>query len=391
MLAFYWIAGVLLALIWADRLRDGYTGMRTMDELSGPRWDLNPLVNGRIPRLSIIVPARNEEPNIEQALTSLLSLDYSDYEVIAIDDRSTDRTGELMERVAAAQTPSPRLRVAHISELPAGWLGKPHAMWLAAQQSDADWLLFTDADVVFRPDSIRRAVAYAETSGADHLVLFPTYRTERWSENVMLAGFALPFLFGHRPWKVADPDAMDFMGLGPFNMIRRTAYETIGTFRALRMEVIEDMKLGKLVKQHRLPQRNAFGRDLLSWHWGTGALGIARNLSKNFFALMNFNYAKAIGACLALAFLCLMPCIGIWLAPGWAKVGYAIALLCIAAIYAGMSRVGPVSAYMFLLLPFSTLLILYAMLRSMAHVLRHGGVVWRGTRYPLEELKRGLV
>src|SRR5581483_961556 len=111
-----------------------------------------------------------------------------------------------------------------------------------------------------------------------------------FGEGLMLAGFAMLFIWGHRPWKVADPKAMDFMGLGPFNLIRRDAYEKLGTFRALRMEVIEDMKLGKLVKQHGFAQSNVFGSGLLPWHWGEGALGIARNLTKNFFALMQFRW-----------------------------------------------------------------------------------------------------
>ncbi len=133
------------------------------------------------PRVSIIVPARNEEADIEQSLARLLELDYDNYEVIAVNDRSTDRTGEIMDRVAQNQTSAlshdtkqklrPILRVIHHQELPSGWLGKTHAMWTATNEATGDWLLFTDADVLFKPDSLRRALVYAEAEKADHVVL----------------------------------------------------------------------------------------------------------------------------------------------------------------------------------------------------------------------------
>ncbi len=385
---FWWLTGLLLALIWLDRALDALAGMRTVADISRPGWDRAPEA---APRLSIIVPARNEEQKIEASLASMLALDYPNYEVIAINDRSTDATGEILDRVAATHGGSPRLTVLHISDLPSGWLGKPHAMWMAAQQATGDWLLFTDADVSFRPDCLRRTLAYAEASAADHLVLFPSYVARSFGERIMLAGFAMLFVWGHRPWKVADSKAMDFMGLGPFNLIRRNAYEKLGTFRALRMEVIEDMKLGKLVKQHGFAQSNVFGPGLLPWHWGEGALGIARNLTKNFFALMQFRWAKALGACLLLSFLNVLPFVGVSLAPGWAKLGFAVALASLAVLYVGLSRRLPVSPAYALLHPISTILLVYTMLRSMAHAVRHQGVVWRGTRYPLDELRKGLV
>src|SRR5205085_2435805 len=100
--------------------------------------------------LTIVVPARNEGQHVESAVVSMLALDYEDFEIIAIDDRSTDDTGRLLDRLAAEHTGAPALRVLHINELPTGWLGKPHAMWTAGQQTTGHWLLFTDADVRFR-------------------------------------------------------------------------------------------------------------------------------------------------------------------------------------------------------------------------------------------------
>jgi cellulose synthase/poly-beta-1,6-N-acetylglucosamine synthase-like glycosyltransferase len=388
---FHWIAGSLLALAWFSRVVGAAIGMPKVTDVALPEWDRNPVSPEGNPRVSIIVPACNEEETIEQGLTQLLALDYDNYEIIAVDDRSTDRTGEIMDRVAAGAVAHGRLHVIHIDSLPIGWLGKTHAMWTAGKQASGDWLLFTDADVLFKPDALRRALVYAESERADHVVLFPRMIMKRPGEKMMIAFFQTLFVFGHRPWKVAEPDTKDHMGVGAFNMIRRSVYEAIGTYQALRFEVLDDMKLGKVVKTAGYAQRNVFGEDLISIRWAKGALGVVRNLTKNFFAVMSFQWPRALISCFALAFLNLMPFFGVFLAHAWAKAPYAIALLSMFLIYYGMSSMSSVPSYYFFLHPISTLLFVYTMLRSMMVTLWHGGVTWRGTKYPLEELKRGLV
>ena len=384
---FHWIAGCTLALAWIWRLADAAFGVPKIADISRPEWDRRP--PGQ-PRVSIIVPACNEAADIEATLTRLLALDYEDYEVIAVDDRSTDRTGEIMEKVAAG-APAGRLKVIRISELPSGWMGKPHAMWSAGSQATGDWLLFTDADVLFKPDVLRRAVAYAEAEPADHLVLFPRMIMKRPGERMMIAFFQTLFVFGHRPWKVADPKTRDHIGVGAFNMVRRKVYEEVGTFQALRFEVLDDMKLGKIVKNAGHAQRNVFGADLISIRWARGAMGVVDNLTKNFFAIMSYQWPRALLSCFALLFLNLMPFAGILLAHGWARLPYAAALFSMFSIYVGMSTKSDIPPYYFLLHPVSTALFVYTMLRSTFLTLWRGGVQWRGTFYPLEELRRGMV
>jgi glycosyltransferase involved in cell wall biosynthesis len=404
----YWISGIILALAWVSRIVDAALGMPSVADVSRPEWDRNPVTPLGNPRVSIIVPARNEEETIEQALHTLLALDYDNYEVIAVNDRSTDRTGEIMERVAResraahieGQNPhfsqnlgevGHPLRVIHHTELPAGWLGKTHAMWTAAREASGEWLLFTDADVLFKPDSVRRALAYAETEVADHVVLFPQMIMKRPGEYMMIAFFQTMFMFGHRPWKVADPSTDDHMGVGAFNLVRRRVYDAVGTYEALRMEVLDDMKLGKVVKKAGFAQRNVFGKDLISVRWGHGAFGIVNNLTKNFFAVLSFQVWRTIISALGLAFLNFGPFLGIWFAHGWARVPYGVALASMFAIYVGMSWRSAVPAYYFLLHPVSTAMFIYTLLRSMFLTLWNDGIVWRGTKYPLEELRRGMV
>jgi glycosyltransferase involved in cell wall biosynthesis len=393
MFYFYWIAGTILALAWFSRIVDAALGMPSVADVSRPEWDRDPVLSSGNPRVSIIVPARNEEESIEQALHTLLALDYDNYEVIAVNDRSTDSTGEIMERVAGNRrlSKSSGLRVVHHTELPPGWLGKTHAMWTAARQATGDWLLFTDADVLFKPDSVRRALAYAESVPADHVVLFPQMIMRRPGEYMMIAFFQTMFMFGHRPWKVADPSTDDHMGVGAFNLVRRRVYEAVGTYEALRMEVLDDMKLGKVVKNAGFAQRNVFGGDLISIRWAKGAMGIVNNLTKNFFAVLSFQWWRTVISAFGLAFLNFGPFLGIFLAHGWARVPYAVALGSMFAIYVGMSWRSAVPAYYFLLHPVSTTLFIYTLMRSMVLTLWNNGIEWRGTKYPLAELRKGMV
>ncbi|HUB85427.1 MAG TPA: glycosyltransferase family 2 protein [Rhizomicrobium sp.] len=393
---FHWIAGMILALAWVSRIVDAALGMPSVADVSRPEWDRNPVSPAGNPRVSIIVPARNEEQTIEAALRTLVSLDYDNYEVIAVNDRSTDRTGEIMEEVASHSTKTAlggpaKIRVIHHNELPAGWLGKTHAMWTAANQASGEWLLFTDADVLFKPESLRRALAYAEAEPADHVVLFPRMIMKRPGEYMMIAFFQTMFMFGHRPWKVADPSTDDHMGVGAFNLVRRSVYDAVGTYQTLRMDVLDDMKLGKVVKNGGFRQRNVFGGDLISIRWAHGAMGVVNNLTKNFFAVLSFQWWRTLLSLFGLAFVNLGPFVGTALAHGWARLPYAVALGAMFLIYLGMSWRSGVPPYYFLLHPVSTTLFIYTLARSMTLTLWNDGIEWRGTKYPLEELRKGMV
>ena len=389
MIYFHWITGGLLAVIWLSRVIDAARGVRTLADISQPEWNRNPVSATANPKVAIIVPARNEEGSIAQALRRLLALDYDNYQVIAINDRSTDRTREIMDSVVSEA--QGRLKIVHIRELAPGWMGKAHAMWTAAKHTDADWLLFTDADVMFRPDCLRRAIAYAEAERADHVVLLPRVIMKRPGEKMMVGFFQLLFVFGHRPWKCADPKAKDHMGVGAFNLVRRTAYESIGTYERLRFEVVDDMKLGKIIKNAGFRQRVILGDNLIEIRWAHGARGVVNNLTKNFFAVMSFQAWRAIGGSIVVAILNLSPFFGVLFAPGWTRIAYGVALMSMFGLYAGIWRREDIPPWYFALHPISTVLFIYTILRSMFVTLWNGGVEWRGTFYPLNELRKGLV
>jgi len=389
-----WCLGVFLGTVWVSRLLAVARNMDKIAEITRPEYDVSPVdASGRVPRISIVVPARNEAEHIETALLSLLQLDYPDYEVIAVDDRSEDATGPILDRIKTLwleqeEAPHHFLKVLHVSELPPGWLGKTYAMWQAGKQATGDWLLFTDADVVFRPDALRRAVVYAERERADHVVLFPTMVMKSPGERMMMAFFQSQFVFAHRPWRVADPKSRDAIGVGAFNLIRREAYERLGTYQRLRMAVLDDMKLGEVVKRDGFRQRIVFGRDLLQLRWVFGAMGMVRNLTKNFFAILHYSAGFAVLAILGILFVNLGPFLGVWLATGPALLGFLVALGSVALIYVGMSCHSEISPLYVLLHPFGTILFCHAIVRSVVLTLARGGVIWRGTWYSLVELRK---
>jgi glycosyltransferase involved in cell wall biosynthesis len=371
----------LVALAWFSRSFAAWRGLPSIANLLLSEYDA-PAPGDTT--LTVIVPARNEERDIRACLQSLLAQDCPNLTLLAVDDRSTDATGAIMDEIATAHPQ--RLRVLHLRELPPQWLGKTHAMALAARETTADYVLFTDADIVFAPSALRRALAYAVRAQADHLVLMPTTIIRRWDEAALLSFFQIFGLWAVRPWKVADPRARrDAIGVGAFNLLRRAAYEAVGGFEALRMEIVEDLGMARRIKQAALRQRVAFGRGLVSVHWAAGVPGLVGVMIKNVFAAVRFQVPLLLAGCLWLTAFCILPFINIW-TPGLVLPS-AVTILSLAWAYRLMGRVSGISAWNWLLAPFAAAVFVFTMLRSMALTLRQGGVVWRGTFYSLAELR----
>ncbi len=370
----------LVALAWTWKLLTALRGIPHVPNLCDEQWDRFP---DGMPTLTVVVPARNEAAGIGATLHSLVAQDYPNIGIIALNDRSTDETGLIMERVLQ-QHPQP-LRVVHITELPAGWLGKTHAMALAARESESDWLLFTDADVVYAPDALRRALAFAVATAAHHLVVVPTLRSERWDEGMMLGFFQVVGLWVARPWRVASPGSRDAIGAGAFNLIRRSAYQKVGGFDALPMVIIEDVALGRAVKSSGLQQRLVFAPGVLDLHWASGALGLMRVTVKNLFAAFGFSAPALLAACLWVMVFCILPPVGF--AFPSLRLPAAITVLAIWGLYWLLGKRSRISAWFLLLFSSAAVVGILAMLQSMRTVRRQSGVTWRGTFYPLKDLK----
>lgn len=380
LIAAVWLSRVVPALWMLPRVPNLLNRTHAAEEQQG--------VSTALPSVTVIVPAKDEAAAIANSLRSLLACDYPNLQIVAVDDRSTDATGKLMDEVASSSESQGRLRVLHVKELTDGWLGKPHAMALAATGMTSDWLLFTDADVVFDPRAIRLAIEYAMQSHGDHMVLFPTLILHGVAEKMLIGFFQSVSALAGRPWKIADPKATkDYIGVGAFNLIRRPVYEALGGYAELRMEVLEDMRLGFRVKRQGYAQRVAFGKDLVRIRWAESARGILNNLTKNLYSTVRFRTSLLLAACAGMLVLCLTPFVALLISgpARWGGIVTLVALLLLNFRYWRLTEISPLYLALF---PIATLLFVGTLLRSMILVLWRGGVLWRGTFYPLKELRR---
>ena len=376
-----------IAVAWLTRLAEAATGFPKLPHLLRPEFDTTP---EGAPRIAVIVPARNEAANIRSCVESLLRQDYARLCVFAVDDRSTDATGVLLNELAMANT-GDRLCVLHVAELPTGWLGKTHAMALAAgaaiESYHPDYLLFTDADIDFAPDAIRRSLVAAVRGRADHFVTLPTTLAKSGGEAVVLSFLQLIGMWAVRTWRVSDAKARrDAIGVGAFNLLRADVYLQIGGFEALRMEVLEDLTLGRAVKAAGFQQQVGVAPGLVSVHWAAGVRGIIRGLTKNFFSVFQYRIGLLLLAALGITVLCIGP--AILLAVPAARLAALLAWAAAAGLYAISSRVSRLPPWCPFFLPVAAALVVYAMLRSLLVTLARGGVIWRDTFYPLQELRR---
>jgi glycosyltransferase involved in cell wall biosynthesis len=339
------------------------------------------------PTVSIIFSALNEAASIEPALRSLLALDYPRLELIAIDDRSTDDTGAILDRLALEDA---RLRVIHVTELPAGWLGKNHALQRGAEAASGDYLLFTDADVMFEPRALRRAVSYCEEHRLDHLVVMAEFLTD----DPLLASLLLNFLsFGfamHPMWKLRTSTDV-YIGMGAFNMVRAASYRQTGGHEPLRLEVVDDIMLGKQMKDHGLRQDGLLGLKTVSLVWYRNAGELMRGLEKNSFAMVDYSMARLVGATVAVALARYWPLAGLFVTSGpawWLNLGSVVANL---LIHVDLIRLTQFSRRCFWWWLFTPAIMMAIIWRGVILTRRRGGVNWRGTVYPLEDLKRARV
>lgn len=379
--AFGSLVWLILSLQWLRGIR-GVSSLKDLRKPAGPTGN---------PSLSVVLAARDEEPAVEESVGSMLAQDYSGVlEIIAVNDRSADRTGEILDDLAREHRG--RLRVLHVESLPAGWLGKTHALNAGAAQAAGEWLLFTDADVHFSPGCYEAAVRYALEEGLDHLTLPPEISCRGVLLRSFVAAFTLVFEMTQRPWQASDPTAREYVGVGAFNLLKRDAYEKIGTHRAIRMRPDDDMKLAKLVKAHGYRQGVAYGTGLLSVEWHQTLRGAVRGLGKSMFPGLDYRIDATLAAALLLLLTSVLPFFGL-ASRGTTRFLCGLNILSTCFLYAYRARhSGTKTPWWYgLLHPIGVCVLIFAMLRSAFTAITGGGIEWRGTHYPLESLKANEV
>ncbi len=338
------------------------------------------------PRLSVIFAARDEAESVGQATRTMLARDYPALRVIAVDDRSKDGTGEILDAIAVED---PRLQVVHVLDLPEGWLGKCHALQRGATEAKADdaWLLFTDADVMFAPGSLRRAIAYAVENRLDHVTVTPDVPTEGFLERVFMTLFSLLFVVFSPPWLISDPTKKAAIGVGAFNLVRKEVFLAVGGFRNIALSVDDDMRLGQVLKFAGYRNRLLSGREDIKVRWHVGAKNMILGLEKNFFAALDFRLAVVPMAAAGMIMLSILPFVGFFLGPWWVRLIAAAGIASACGLIAALKRQSGLAWYHPLFMPLGGLMIVVALFRSTFLTLKRQGVSWRGHLYPLATLK----
>ncbi|MFC1698607.1 glycosyltransferase [Candidatus Omnitrophota bacterium] len=338
------------------------------------------------PSVSVIVPARNEEQGIEGTLRSLLKMDYPDFEVIAVDDRSQDQTGAILRRLAEQEQ---RLKVVHNRELPENWLGKQYAIHQAAQTAKGDFILLTDADVLFNKKTLRLAIKYALGKKLDHLVLLTSHIPGKYWENALWTFFIMLFMMHRNPKAVSTCSKKYSIGLGQFNLVKKTAYQQAGGDEAIRLKIPQDMNLGRLLKCSGARQDVLLGSDLIRLKWFRGVNGFMKITEKNAYATLNFSLkelSSLTGFYLAVAIL---PYIVLLSLHDARSYGYVFSVLMIHILHGYVGQKLQCGWRVLLVSPFCIILYLSALWRSAYITIRQRGIRWRGRFYSLKTLRSG--
>lgn len=367
---------LLMWLLVAQEVWRGNRRLKRLGTLAAPRpsaW----------PRVSVVFAARNEAATLLHAVPTMLALDYPEFEVIAVNDRSEDRTGDLLEQLAATNT---RLKVVHVKTLPEGWLGKNHALAEGSTHATGEWILFTDADIHFTPGTLQRAIAYARAQSLDHLAAAPRLAEQGHWFGACVNAFCFAFSTAGRPWRIPDPRSRAYGGVGAFNLVRTSTYRKLGGHVPIHLRPDDDIRLGKLMKSGGFSEL-VLGEGAISVAWYASVREMIHGLTKNAYAAADYRWWLAPFSVGAIALGYLWPIAALCVATGAAWWCYLGSVLVILALGCDQPRHTGGRWWYGFALPAGMVLMTYILWRSMIVTHWTGGITWRGTFYPLAQLK----
>ncbi|HTK17980.1 MAG TPA: glycosyltransferase family 2 protein, partial [Mucilaginibacter sp.] len=334
------------------------------------------------PSVAIIIPVRDEEEDLEEALQSVCNLNYNNYRIVVVNDRSTDRTGEILDDF---KTHYPGLTVITITTLPEGWLGKNNALYEGYKHTDEEWMLFTDADIKFHPDMLGRVMSYAVNQQLDHLCVLPDVESRSALFNSVLATFTIMLMIHLKPWDARNPKSKAYVGIGAFNMVRRNAYEKSGTHESIKLRSDDDLRLGMQIKRSGFRQDVLTGVGYVQLEWYKNLKQFSNGLLKNAMAPSDYNIAKVIGGIVFMLISVALPMPVMFIFGSTAIRLMAALMLLFHIIY--MTAVPPNKWWYALMIPFAGFFIAFSFLRALIKTVKQGGIYWRDSFYSLEMLK----
>jgi len=377
-----WIAIICLFLTLAAFLEIRW-GTRQMTRIK----NVPPVGQEHAPKVSVIIPACNEEATIEPALRSVLTLHYPDLEVIVVNDRSTDNTGAVLAEI---QKEYPHLQVFDISELPKGWLGKSHALHYGAHRAHGEYLLFTDADIIFEGSSLARAMRHMLENKLDHMCMLFENIAPGGLLNILILDAISGLMLLLKPWKVKDPKSKRYVGVGAFNLVKTSVYVAVDGHRSIAMHPIDDIMLGKAIKQGGFSQDGLIGESFLQVKWYPTVREWISGLMKNSFAFYDFSVAKVVLAVFLIALLGILPFWACLFTSGITRSLFGVTVVIrLLSFINGLADIGRTRWHSLWSLVSPYIMICIA-IRGSITVVRNKGITWRGTYYPLDELKASM-
>lgn len=335
------------------------------------------------PKISVIVPARNESRILPQSLQSLLDLDYPDLEIILVDDHSTDSTREIALKFGKLDR---RLHVLSGADLPTDWQGKCWALQQGAAVAKGNWLLFTDADVIHERHSLRSALATAQAEKVDLLSILPQVECVTFWEKVIMPAFAGILMLIRPLHKSNDPTSPVALAAGGFLLIKTVIFKYIGGFSAIRGFVAEDLRLAELMKFKRYKIQTLLARNpAISTRMYYSFLELWQGLSRHAFEGAGYNPYRLFGSMLLGYLLIVLPaitCIAGILQGNWILIiGSVVPVLAMIFIQMNANRYFRVPSYYFFSFPLATAIYGVIMLNSLISFYFLGGNVWKGRKY----------
>jgi len=337
------------------------------------------------PAVAIIIAVRNEEEELEKALDSLCNLSYSNYRLVLVNDRSTDQTPKILENFAQRFS---FVTVIHINKLPESWLGKSHALYEGYRNSGEEWILFTDADVVFRPDTLSKAINFSIKQQLDHLVLLPHIHSRSVIFNSVLATFKVMFDIQYRPWAAKNSHSAASIGIGAFNLVKRTAYEAAGTHLRIALHPNDDLRLGQCIKSSGGKQDVLYGDEQIRYEWYPGLNAFINGLMKNAFSSVNYSFLKAVINSMGAVLFFVLPIPVLLLTGVPLQQGLAVIILLSQLALYLLKPALHAKWWYIPVIPFAAAVIGFIMLKSAILTTWHKGIHWRENFYPLSQLKK---
>ncbi|HET7337232.1 MAG TPA: glycosyltransferase [Candidatus Nitrosotalea sp.] len=391
----YFLAAILLSVsvAWIFLIKSMWITFRDSPFLD--RYNSKP---HHMPKVSVILPARNEEMFIEKCINSLLEQDYQNYEIIAIDDTSDDNTGELIKKIARK---NPKVIHVQAEPKPDGWIGKNWACIEGFKRSSGELLLFTDADTIHTSKTISLSVDHLLSEGLDSLTVIPKMLCLDWWTKITLPVLSTFLHTRFSALRVNDPSKKTGYFFGSFFIIKRKTYEAVGTHESVKSEIVEDGALGKKVKEQGFGLKMVRGEHLVEAVWARDLTTLWHALKRLMIPLYIQSSKMAVGIFFAVLFLLFMPFPILAYSAFFAGLSTSFGILSGAALFAsGLFYLGStmdakkglgLGFRHALFAPLGSVVIISGFASGILQAKKSNAVTWRGRTYSISNTKQNPI